>query len=147
MTYVFFNIYKHIHKYIVLVKKTHLTLIEGNNGWSLALRDVIEETQSSQMILGDQVLCVVFNIIQCPANPIVIELPWFELHNLDVNWNLCKISSRSKHQRRKQVTSFLRTIAFMHTTKNGVAFALYATPIKKFNWISFIRYSNSISRF
>jgi hypothetical protein len=47
-----------------------------------------------EVILEDQVSHVVFNIIQCPANPVVLGLPWFELHNPDVDWSLRRISSK-----------------------------------------------------
>jgi hypothetical protein len=55
---------------------------------------VKEETQSLEVMLGDQVFDVVFNITQCLANPMVLGLPWFELHKTDVDWNLRRISSK-----------------------------------------------------
>jgi hypothetical protein len=54
----------------------------------------MEETQSFEVMLGDQLSHVVFNIIQCPANLVVLGLPWSELHNPDVDWNLQRISSK-----------------------------------------------------
>jgi hypothetical protein len=71
-----------------LIEKAHPTPVEVINGWPLASGNVIEETQPLEVILGDQMSHVVFNIIQCPANPVVFGLPWFELHNPDVDWSL-----------------------------------------------------------
>jgi hypothetical protein len=58
-------------------------------------------------MLGDQGFQVVFNIIQCCANPFVLGLLWFELHNLDVDWNLQKISSKRKNKRKNFNLLFL----------------------------------------
>jgi hypothetical protein len=52
------------------------------------------KTQPLEVMLGDQVSHVVFNTIECPANPMVLGLPWFELHNPDVDWSLQRISSK-----------------------------------------------------
>jgi hypothetical protein len=79
-----------------LIEKAHLAPMEVIDGRLLASGNVIEETQPLEIMLGDQVSHVVFNIIQCPANPLVLGLPWFKLHNLDVDWNLWTISSKSK---------------------------------------------------
>jgi hypothetical protein len=77
-----------------LIKEARSTSMEVIDGWLLTSGNVMEETQSLEVILGDQVSHIVFNIIQCPANPVVLGLPWFELHNLDVDWNLWRISSK-----------------------------------------------------
>lgn len=91
-----------IIKYILLlVKKIYHALVEIMDRWTLLLKDVIEEIQSFQVILRDQVSHIIFNIIQYLANSIVITLPWFKLHNPNVDWNLYKISSRSKYWRKK----------------------------------------------
>jgi hypothetical protein len=77
-----------------------------------------------EVILGDQVSHVVFNIIECPANPIVLDLPWFELHNHDVDWTLQRISSKSKN-----IQPFiLGARTFACAAKKNTAFVIYATP-------------------
>jgi hypothetical protein len=68
-----------------LIGKAHPTPVEVINGWPLASGNVMEETQHLEVMLGDQVSHVVFNIIQYPANPVVLGLPWFELYNLDID--------------------------------------------------------------
>ena len=65
--------------------KAHPTPMEIIDGQPLASRNVMEEIQPLEVILRDQVSYVVLNIIQCPANPMVLGLPWFELHNPDVD--------------------------------------------------------------
>jgi hypothetical protein len=65
----------------------------------------MEEIQPLEVILGDQVSHIVFNIIQCSVNPVALGLPWFELRNLDVSWNLLKISS--KHKKKKYIFNLL----------------------------------------
>ena len=79
-----------------LIEKAHPAPMEVINGQPLASRNVMEEIQSLEIMLGDQVSHIVFNIIQCPANPVVLGLPWFELHNSDVDWSLGRIFSKSK---------------------------------------------------
>jgi hypothetical protein len=68
-----------------LIEKAHPAPVEVIDGRPLVSRNVIEETQPLEVMLGDQMFHVVFNIIQCPANPVVLGLPWFELHNPDVD--------------------------------------------------------------
>jgi hypothetical protein len=73
---------------------------------------------------------VVFNIIQCPANPVVFGLLWFELHNLDIDWNLWRISLKSKNKINKYIQPLiLRARAFLRAAKKNVAFAIYTTPM------------------
>ena len=73
---------------VELIGKAHPTPVEVIDGRPLASENVMEETQPLKVMLGDQVSHVVFNIIQCPANPLVLGLRWFELHNPDINWSL-----------------------------------------------------------
>ena len=55
-----------------LIEKNHSTLVEVIDGWLLALGNIMEETQCLDVMLGDQVPHVVFNIIQCLANLVVL---------------------------------------------------------------------------
>jgi hypothetical protein len=58
-----------------LIRKAHLAPVEVIDGQLFALGNVMEERQPLEVILGDQVSHVVFNIIQCPANPMVLGFP------------------------------------------------------------------------
>jgi hypothetical protein len=81
-------------------------------------------------MLGDQVSHVVFNIIQCPANLMVLGLSWFELHNPDVDWNLLRIFSKSKYKKKKNIHPLILGVRiFARAAKKKVTFAIYATPM------------------
>ena len=80
--------------WLELIGKAHHVHVEVINGWLLASGNVVEETQPLEVMLGDQVSHVVFNIIQCLANLVVLGLPWFELHNLNIDYSLRRISSK-----------------------------------------------------
>jgi hypothetical protein len=77
-----------------LIRKAHPAPVEVIDGRPLASGNVMEKTQSLEVMLGDQVSHVVFNIIQCPANLVVLGLPWFELYNPNIDWSLRRISSK-----------------------------------------------------
>jgi hypothetical protein len=49
-----------------LVGKAHPTPVEVIDGWPLGSGNVMEETQPLEVMLGDQVSHIVFNIIQYP---------------------------------------------------------------------------------
>jgi hypothetical protein len=57
------------------IGKAHPASMEVINEQPLASENVMEETQSLEVILGDLVSRVVFHIIQCLANPVILSLP------------------------------------------------------------------------
>ena len=116
--------------HIVLVKKKHPAPVEVIDGQSLASRNVMEETQPLEVTLRDQTSKIVFNIIQCQTNPIVLGLPWFELHNPDIDWRSRSVISRKRrHGTRNPQPSFIGAKAFMKAAKNEPIYAIYATPM------------------
>jgi hypothetical protein len=67
----------------------------------------------------------VFNIIHCPANLVVLGFLWFELHNPDIDWNLWRISSKSKNKNKKYIQPLiLGARAFVRAVEKNVAFAI-----------------------
>ena len=60
---------------IVLLKNAHSATKEVIDRRPLASRNVVEEKKSLEVILENHISHVVFNIIQCPSNPIVLGLP------------------------------------------------------------------------
>ena len=72
---------------IVLVKKVHLAPVEVIDGRHVISGNVVEETKPLEVILENHISHVIFNIIQYPSNPIVLSLPWFELHNPNIDWS------------------------------------------------------------
>ena len=47
-------------------------------------------------MVGELVSYIVLNIIQSPTNPMILGFLWFELHNLNVDWNLQRIFLKHK---------------------------------------------------
>jgi hypothetical protein len=115
---------------LTLIKKTRPIPVEVIDGRPLASGDIVEETQPLKVTLGDQVSNVIFNIIQNPTNPVILGLPWFELHNPDIDWHSRRISSRPRKRTTNQPRHlFLGAKAFIQTAKQNVAYAVYAVPM------------------
>jgi hypothetical protein len=113
-----------------LIGKAYLSLVEVIDQWSFALGNVMEETQPLEVMLVDQGSHVVFNIIQCPTNLVVLGLPWFELHNTNIDWSLQRIFSKSKNKNKKYIQPLiLGAKTFARAVKKNIAFAIYATPM------------------
>ena len=119
---------------IVLAKKAHPVSVKIIDERPFAPENVIEETEPLEVILENHISHIVFNIIQCPSNPIVLGLPWFELHNPSIDWSSQKISLKVKQKAKKSLRPlFLGAKAFMHATKKNEIFAIYATPMSIFS--------------
>lgn len=81
-------------------------------------------------ILKDKVSNIVFNVIQWPPHLVILRLPWFILHNLDIDWHSRKISLRSRSRKKKEIhLVYLGARAFMRVTKKHNVFAIYATLV------------------
>ena len=52
---------------------------------------IYEEFEPIHILLGDLGCVVSFNIIRSPEHPIVLGLPWFELHNPGIDWRRLEI--------------------------------------------------------
>ena len=70
---------------IKVIRKKIPAPVEVIDGRHLASSDVVYKTQSLEVILGEQISSIVFNIIKSPTSPIILGLPWFELYNPDIN--------------------------------------------------------------
>ena len=57
---------------------TSVVVIDGR---PIASGKIVEESEPIQVVLDNLVCVVSFNIISSPDHPIVLGLPWFELHN------------------------------------------------------------------
>lgn len=76
-------------------KEQGIPLVEKSNtdkncrgycdGGPLASGDARYETHPIEVTLKDHVSKIAFNIIQCSSIPIVIGLPWLELHNPSID--------------------------------------------------------------
>ena len=56
------------------------------DGRPIASGNIVEESEPIQVVLGSFVCVISFNIISSPEHPIVLGLPWFELHNPAIDW-------------------------------------------------------------
>ena len=76
---------------ISLIKLPRPASVVVIDGRPIASRNIIEESEPFNIVL-DNLACVVsFNIISILEHPIVLGLPWFELHNPDIDWRTTKI--------------------------------------------------------
>ena len=60
----------------------------------IALGNIIEESEPINIVLDNLACIVSFNIISIPEHPIVLGLPWFELHNPNIDWRTREILYR-----------------------------------------------------
>ena len=68
------------------------------DGRPIASGNIIEESEPVNIVL-DNLACVVsFNMISIPEHPIVLGLPWFELHNPDIDWGTREIWCRQQEK-------------------------------------------------
>ena len=56
------------------------------DGRPIASGDIVEESEPIRIVLGDLASIISFNIIRSPEHPLVLGLPWFELHNPKIDW-------------------------------------------------------------
>ena len=56
------------------------------DGRPIASGDIVEESKPIRIVLGDLASIISFNIIRSPEHPLVLGLPWFELHNPKIDW-------------------------------------------------------------
>ena len=56
------------------------------DGRPIASGKIVEEFEPIHILLGDLECVVSFNIIRSLEHPIVLVLPWFELHNPQIDW-------------------------------------------------------------
>ena len=115
---------------IEVIRKKIRTLVEIIDGRPLASGDVVYDTQPLEVILGEQISSIVFNIIKSPTSPIILGLPWFKLHNPDIDWQTRKINSRYRQPKKKTTLQplFVGAKTFMRATKQNTMFVIYATP-------------------
>ena len=56
------------------------------DGRPIASGDIVEESEPIRVVLGNLACVISFNIISSPEHPIILGLPWFELHNPEIDW-------------------------------------------------------------
>ena len=106
------------------------------DGRPIASGDIVEESEPIRVVLGHLASIISFNIIRSPKHPIVLGLPWFELHNLRIDWT--KRTIEDTQEERTKVSSDTRphklsTISLCQLRAEGgtedmFVFAIVATP-------------------
>ena len=71
---------------ILLYKLPRPASVAVIDGRSIASGDITEESKPICVVLGNLACVISFNIISSPEHPIVLGLPWFELHNPKIDW-------------------------------------------------------------
>ena len=85
----------------VLHKLARSVLTGTVDGRLIASTDITEDLDPISMVLSDLACTSLPNIITNVEHPIVIKLPWFELHSKNIGGRKCKIKG----------TQFLRNLA------------------------------------
>ena len=142
------------HK-LPLVAKKCLVSVEVIDGRSFASGDVIHQIQPLDICLHGHHSTIIFNVIQSLSNLVILALSWLDRYNLQVDWSNQKVKFQSNnlkaldtqaierlknleclkpepHQIRTskvQVSMTVGARTFMKVAKNGVVFAIYATPV------------------
>ena len=75
------------------------------DGRPIASGPIVEESEPVRIVLGDLACIISFNIISSPEHPLVLGLPWFELHNPSIDWQRRII--RSCQSQGKEVSQML----------------------------------------
>ena len=74
-------------KHNILLKKlpcpTPVIVIDGR---PISSGDIFEESEAIRVVLGGLACVISFNIIHSPEHSVILGLPWFELHNPDIDW-------------------------------------------------------------
>jgi hypothetical protein len=66
------------------------------DGRPIASGHITEETEPLRIVLDNLACIISFNISSSPEHPIVLGLPWFELHNPSIDWRRCTIQCPSQ---------------------------------------------------
>lgn len=72
------------------------TPVEVVDGRAISSGAVIQETVPVRVSLGECICEISFNIISSPANPIILGLPWFQVHNPRIDWLTRRITPSVK---------------------------------------------------
>jgi transposase InsO family protein len=103
------------------------------DGRPIASGDITEESEPIRVVLGDLACVISFNIISSPEHSLVLGLPWFELHNPNIDWRKRTIEEFSKVPTKDKGFHKISTISIDQLYEEGrkedmFVFAVIATP-------------------
>ena len=103
---------------------TSVVVIDGR---PIASGNIVEESEPIQVVLGSFVCVVSFNIISSPEHPIVLGLPWFELHNPDIDWRTREVRYRQLQESTHRVSTI--SLHQLHEEGHKEAMFLFAISV------------------
>ncbi len=71
---------------IHVVKKSTPVLVEVIDGRTIASGAITHETTPLELCIGEHAKKIVFNIISTLHHPVILGLPWLEMHNPIIDW-------------------------------------------------------------
>ena len=71
---------------ILLTKLRNLVAIAVIDDCPIESSDIAKDSEPIRVVLGDLVSIISFNIIHSLEHPLILGLPWFELHNPKIDW-------------------------------------------------------------
>ena len=85
------------------------------DGRPIASGNIVEESEPVSVALNNLACVVSFNIISSPEHPIVLGLPWFELHNPNIDWRTREI----RYRQSRESTHKISTISLHQLREEG----------------------------
>jgi len=71
---------------ILVVKKSTPIQVEVIHGRTIASGAITHETTLLELCIDKHTEKIVFNIISTPHHPVILGLPWLEVHNPIIDW-------------------------------------------------------------
>jgi hypothetical protein len=71
---------------IPVVKKSTRVPVEVIDGRTIAFGAITHETTHLEFCIGKHTEKIILNIISTPHHPIILGLPWLEVHNPIIDW-------------------------------------------------------------
>jgi hypothetical protein len=71
---------------IAVVKKSALVSVEVIDGRTITSGAITHETAPLELRIDKHAEKIVLNIISTPHHPVILGLPWLEVHNLIIDW-------------------------------------------------------------
>ena len=104
---------------IILQKISHPISVSVIDGRCIASGDIVEESESIRVVLGSLACNISFNIIASPEHPVILGLPWFELHNPEIDWRKRVIKKLSQNRLSNTEHHQISTISLQQLCKDG----------------------------
>ena len=78
---------------VLLNKLPHPVVVGVIHGRPITSGNIVEESKQIRVVFGGFASIISLNINRSLEHPLVLGLPWFELHNPKIDWMKSKIES------------------------------------------------------